>query len=240
MKKERAKRSVVWKGCSDSEFIELVKASNTFSAILNFFGLDHKGGNCKTVKARIQKLGINSDHIPDGVSCNIGRKFYKEKIPLKDIFIEKSNYNRRDLKKRIIEENLIEKKCSKCGIIDTWNNKPIVLILDHINGINNDNRIENLRFLCPNCNSQTPTFAGRNVKTKAEKFYCPVCGSEKLKSSKVCSLCVGSTRRKIKARPTKEQLEKEISESSMVAIGKKYGVSDNAIRKWAKGYGIIV
>ena len=67
------------------------------------------------------------------------------------------------LKKRIINENLIEYKCSICGI-ENWNNKPIVLQLDHINGNNRDNRIENLRFLCPNCHSQTETFCKKNKK----------------------------------------------------------------------------
>jgi 5-methylcytosine-specific restriction endonuclease McrA len=51
-----------------------------------------------------------------------------------------------------------------CGQQPMWNGKQLVLILDHINGINNDNRLENLRLLCPNCNSQTPTFAGRNAR----------------------------------------------------------------------------
>ena len=70
---------------------------------------------------------------------------------------------RASIRKIIIKENLIEYKCSECGI-QTWNNKPLSLHLDHINGMSNDNILENLRFLCPNCHSQTETYTGRNKK----------------------------------------------------------------------------
>jgi len=68
------------------------------------------------------------------------------------------------LKRRLIAEKLLEYKCDQCGLDQFWNNKQISLQLDHINGINNDNRIENLRFLCPNCHSQTTNYAGKSNK----------------------------------------------------------------------------
>ena len=80
-----------------------------------------------------------------------------------ELFIKNSKYSTSYVKNRIIQENLIEYKCTECGIIDKWNDKKIILELDHINGINTDNRVENLRFLCPNCHSQTEHFRGRNV-----------------------------------------------------------------------------
>jgi 5-methylcytosine-specific restriction endonuclease McrA len=81
-----------------------------------------------------------------------------------DIFHKNSVYDRKDLKRKIIKEGILEYKCSMCGIFE-WMDKPLSLQLDHINGINNDNRIENLRFLCPNCHTQTPTwgFKKRNI-----------------------------------------------------------------------------
>ena len=69
------------------------------------------------------------------------------------------------LKIKLLKAGMIKKECSWCGITDTWNDKPIVLHLDHINGIKNDHRLENLRLLCPNCHSQTDTYAGKG-KTK--------------------------------------------------------------------------
>ena len=61
----------------------------------------------------------------------------------------------------IIKDNLILYECSECGISE-WNDKKLALHLDHINGKNGDHRLENLRFLCPNCHSQTDTYTGKN------------------------------------------------------------------------------
>lgn len=92
----------------------------------------------------------------------------KQIIPNQKIFIENSTYANECVKNRIIQSDLIEYKCSKCGI-DSWNGETIVLDLDHINGIRNDDRLENLRFLCPNCHSQTDTYKGRNKNIGIKK-----------------------------------------------------------------------
>ena len=63
-----------------------------------------------------------------------------------------------------MKSGILKNKCSICGLDGKWNDKKLIMVLDHINGINNDNRKENLRMLCPNCNSQQPTFAGRNKR----------------------------------------------------------------------------
>lgn len=77
-------------------------------------------------------------------------------------FAENSNVSRHVVKGRIIRDELLIYKCSCCGLGDSWNNKKLSLQLDHINGINNDNRLENLRFLCPNCHTQQDTYAAKN------------------------------------------------------------------------------
>lgn len=84
--------------------------------------------------------------------------------PNKEVFRENSLYANEMIKQRIVNQNLLEYKCSKCGI-DHWQGETIVLDLDHVNGNNRDNRLSNLRFLCPNCHSQTDTYKGRNKNT---------------------------------------------------------------------------
>lgn len=90
------------------------------------------------------------------------QKYIKSiRLTNEEVFVENSTYARHHIKKRIVEEKLVDYKCDECGNVGSWNNKPLPLILDHINGINDDNRLENLRFVCSNCDSQLPTYKNR-------------------------------------------------------------------------------
>ena len=151
-------------------------------------------------------------------------------------------FNVTNLKKRLYNEGLKERKCELCGQDENWQGKHMSLILDHINGINNDNRIENLRIVCPNCDATLPTFSGRNVKTKYNVVlkkeivikYCE-CGKKIDNYSKKCVECNSIKQRK-KERPSYDELKLEINNLGYSATGRKYGVSDNTIRKWIKYY----
>jgi hypothetical protein len=84
------------------------------------------------------------------------------KIPIQEILEGKHPYYQTfKLNKRLIKENIMENKCNICGI-DQWNDQPISLHLDHINGDSTNHKLKNLRFLCPNCHSQTSTYCGKN------------------------------------------------------------------------------
>jgi Zn finger protein HypA/HybF involved in hydrogenase expression len=87
----------------------------------------------------------------------------KRKIPMDQILVVESTYARHNLKRRLLEENLMKYKCVCCDNEGEYNGKPLVLQLDHINGVNNDHRLENLRFLCPNCHTQQDTYAAKNI-----------------------------------------------------------------------------
>jgi len=87
---------------------------------------------------------------------------YREQFPDSVVFVENSTYPRHSIKRRIIEDDLIPYVCACCGGEPMWQGKPLVLILDHVNGVNNDNRLENLRFVCSNCDSQLPTYKSKN------------------------------------------------------------------------------
>ena len=103
--------------------------------------------------------------IPHNKGMKTGRNpFWDENYSLEQVLVANSSYPRHCLKRRIISNNLIPYVCQCCGIGPEWLNKPMPLILDHINGINNDNRLDNLRFVCSNCDSQLSTYKSRNRK----------------------------------------------------------------------------
>ena len=127
--------------------------------------------SCKENPNRIQhKHSPLAGAKKGSVSWNKGKKIgltaYHEsiRIPDKEVFVENSTYARHNLKRRILNQNLIEYRCACCGVDAVWNGKPMPLILDHINGVNNDNRLENLRFVCSNCDSQLDTYKSKNRK----------------------------------------------------------------------------
>ena len=230
----RQKRSPIWK-ISRNELEELVSQSQTIGDVLSFFGMKNHGSNYKTLKNRLDADGIDSKKF----SGNFGHGLLKPFIPLEQVLTDNSNYNRGLLKKRLLKSGMLENKCSKCGQEPFWNGEKLVMVLDHINGVNNDHRWENLRLLCPNCNSQTSTFCGRNSRMRNS---CGICGKRVAKGTSCCRKCNAGeprpSRRKV-IRPTAEQLAKDIAEMNWVALGKKYGVSDNAVRKWARAYSLI-
>lgn len=92
------------------------------------------------------------------------RNRYGERRLDEDVFVENSTYARHRLKERIIKQELIPYECSVCDMPPVWMGKPMSMVLDHINGVNNDNRLENLRFVCHNCDSQLPTYKSRNIR----------------------------------------------------------------------------
>lgn len=104
-----------------------------------------------------------------GKKMPLATKIRMRKIHNREVFITNSSHPRHRVKDRIIMEGLLPYHCSVCGIEPMWQSKPLTLVLDHINGVNNDNRLQNLRFLCPNCNSQTNTFSRGHRRMKKQE-----------------------------------------------------------------------
>lgn len=147
--------------------------------------------------------------------------------------------------------------CENCGCDGNWYNNPLTLEIHHIDGDRKNNDISNLQVLCPNCHSQTPSFRKRKYlkntivqtieekqtkaikKLKSIKYYrCIDCNQPLIhQKSKKCKKCFSLSQRKV-TRPDIATLTEELKNTPMTQIGKKYGVTDNSIRKWAKYYNI--
>jgi len=142
------------------ELKEVLLKSKSMREVILSFGLSANGSSGYTnIKNKIKSFGLpipKYNFYGDGVK--------KRKYTNNEVFVKKSSFPRQKLKARIIKEKLIEYKCVDCSNVGFWNNKKLSLQLDHENGVNDDNRIENLRFLCPNCHTQTETYSGKANK----------------------------------------------------------------------------
>lgn len=138
-------------------------AVNSFSiaGMLKLLGLKPSGGNYKVLHKAIKDYDIDVTHFT-GQGWNVGLKFRPTKPKnLSEILTEDSHYQTYKLKKRLFNENLKEEKCERCGRTE-WMGYKIPLELHHKNGVNTDNRIENLEILCPNCHALTDNYRGLN------------------------------------------------------------------------------
>ena len=133
-------------------------------------------------------------------------------------------------------------KCSICGQQPLWNGKPLIMILDHINGVHNDNRLSNLRWVCPNCNYQLDTTGYKKIRVKDIKSsnFCIDCGKQISKESIRCSDCDHKRHIiKLENMPiTREELKQLIRTVPFTQIAKKYNISDNGIRKWCDKFNL--
>lgn len=285
------------------------------------------------MKKRIIKAGIDTSHFT-GQGWNRGSINYKTD----EAFAEGSTVRRTQIRDWIIRDHLIPYECSICGNTGEWMGKPMALELDHINGVFNDHRLENLRFLCPNCHATTDTYCGRNKRNKKEKVdkkskvfvpmppaieiasmivlmnktdvakhynvscstidrwckiqcvphqiyalaewgvqqdptladawekrkrelmpdnselavsaygnrqkglknqkhFCKNCGKP-LKSN--CDYCRPCSQRRVLQRPSAIEIAQKVKEKGFWRGAKDYGVTDNAVRKWCKEYGIPI
>ena len=153
---------------------ELCEESYSYAEVLKKAGRKYGGGTLTTLKNKIEEFQIDISHFKgqgwakdltnetNESIANLSKK--RQKYQISEIFCENSPVPRKTVREYIIRNNLIEYKCSFCGNTGEWLNKTIALQIDHINGINNDHRLENLRWLCPNCHATTDTYGGRNNK----------------------------------------------------------------------------
>ncbi len=148
------------------QLAQAVRTSRSLRQVLAKLGLSQQGGGAyATLHRRIKELGLETGHLT-GQGWNVGNasgNLRSGAIPL-DLLLTRdspcTNFGR--LKRRLVVDGLLRNRCYICGLGPVWRDRELVLRLDHINGRREDNRLENLRMVCPNCDSQLPTFAGRN------------------------------------------------------------------------------
>ena len=227
---------------TDEQLIEAVKISFSYNQVLRNLHLVGVGSNYKTLYNYINKLNINISHFDLKKCQNPNKRKRKNKILNEELFANDGVHKGTHIRDRIISDNLITYKCQICEITD-WQDKKLPLQIDHINGNNTDHRLENLRFLCPNCHAQTDTYCGKNKKNKLDHEsdkICPTCNGKKSIQSKQCRKCsdkiLGHGGDKIKHKskiewlPVKELIEFIKNAKSFLQAGKLLGVSDVAIR----------
>lgn len=157
----RMTRSRRW---TDQQFVEAVAASTSVAQVLRAIGLKVTGANYQTVALTTERLNLDTSHWTGQGHLKGKSHTWAPKIALTEILVRNSTYLHTDsLKRRLLSDKTLINQCVVCTVT-SWMDKPLVLQLDHINGDRRDNRIENLRLLCPNCHSQTDTFAGKNLK----------------------------------------------------------------------------
>ena len=219
---------------SKEEFEKIAKESKTIPDFLKNLG--YKSDSTKTrdvLMRKVNEYNLDISHLkqrPESI-----------KRSEENIFIENSTASQHTLRNWYKKGNYTPYICSICGQEPLWQGKELTLILDHINGSNHDDRLENLRWVCPNCNQQLETTGFKKMRTvEKEKNYCVDCGKEIAEGSIRCIPCAGKNKRVPLEEMvvTREELKNLIRTTSFTQIGNKFGVSDNAVRKWCDKYNL--
>ena len=209
---------------------EMLNTSESYSDVLRKMDLFPTSANIVQIENYIEKCGLDISQLDINrkqMFSHLHNRLRTEKTyPIEEIFDgNHPEYPTSHLCKRLIKEGYKENKCEICGISE-WMNKPISLQLHHKDDNHFNHQLENLQILCPNCHSQTDSFAGRNSKRPLVKL----------------SEMTGITKKipkEVKLPPVqRDDLKHKIRNTSFLQIGREFGVTDNTIRKWCDKYGL--
>jgi Zn finger protein HypA/HybF involved in hydrogenase expression len=230
------KISPIWK-IDNITLQNILDTSSSIVDVLKKLGLNGHSGNHRTLNKKLKQENFSLEKLNSNRKAKL--RFPKKNIEFSEIFIENSKMNRSNIRRYIIKYNLISYKCNKCKNDGSWLNENLSLQLDHINGVNDDHRLSNLTFLCPNCHSQTKTFSGKKNKKSPKK--CIDCNNKIiLRKSIRCNKCnaifKGNKSRKFNIN--KEKLENLLLHKNMSQIAKEYNVSSTTVKKYCQKFNL--
>jgi len=206
---------------------KVMSECNSIKECLLKLGLRAAGGNYKSLIKACNDFGIVIKRCDGKVKTKVAVGLNTK--TLEEILVENSTYtNRCGIKKKLLKAGLLEEKCNNCGIGPLWNNKPLTLQLEHVNGVYNDHRLENLCLLCPNCHTQTSTFAGKHHKAGDKRNTMHNHPRNRKSIKRVV---------KFKAQwPAYDDLLLEIQRTNKSTVAKRLGVSWTAVDQHVKKY----
>jgi len=229
---------------TEDEARKAIAESMSWAESLRNLGMCPTGGANEILRKYAQIWEISTDHFDPYARQRGSRNPLRQ---LSEVLVENSTYSRGHLKARLFREGLKPRYCELCGQGEEWQGRPMSLILDHVNGIGNDNRFDNLRIVCPNCAATLDTHCGRSNTIHRER-ECVLCGKPfrpRYAAHRYCGLECGTrspgprearpATRKVD-RPPYARLKREVAAMGWSAVGRRYGVSDNAVRKWVRWY----
>lgn len=232
-------KSNLIKDMNEVEFLHRINDANGITDFLRTLGMSVRGTNWSLVKERIKLSNINTSHFFS--KSEMSKKTTTlSKEEFVNVMLQDSSTKRsgKVIKKYLFLYDFKKEACEKCGIGSWWCGEPITLQLDHINGVNTDDRLENLRILCPNCHSQTETFAGKALRVKPKKF-CKDCNVFLEHQGERCRDCEHKRPRKLtKLKLSLDELAKLVWEKPSEIIAKEQGVSGASISKLCKQHNI--
>jgi hypothetical protein len=206
----------------------------------------HSGGAHLILKQYAELWCISTDHFDPYAAVRGSRE--RRRRPLEEILVEHSTFARNHLKERLYEAGLKGPICELCGQSDLWQGRRMGMILDHVNGVSDDNRLQNLRIVCPNCAATLDTHCARGRRLTRAEQECVRCGTSfrpKYATQRYCSRACGTrwdragvprpAARRVE-RPPYPQLLREVRALGYCGTARRYGVSDNAVRKWIRMY----